>query len=468
MMPMQFLKEDEPLKRTMSYLIGNSWVQAPSFIPEIKGEEDVDVLLRHTSAQPQNNPVIVPANKWPKIINNPKFVIGDTSRGVQQAQLFLENHPIIFFDPPELFRYTMGNELIKYSLRGDKKLKSLFVNLLKKNDKENALKLADPIFRPFIERQWNTIFQDLKIDIGQISNEENSGHIEKAWLDPRVDESYVQYMLNIGNSAIKMPNSTIIPPVPPLMKSSNRAVVSRIVSSNNAASVACQYLSNESKTKYILPYFHLYMDSDIVENSTGNNINTALKILEDGLNKNTSQQFSGIAITVNGYDKLFESDHITKFKMLINDAIMIGNSHSIPTILPRSTYYGLPLLDYGIRGYSSMMNGSLKYSKGGFSDDPDDKFGKVYLIDQCVELKKRDVIDYIRKNGQFPTIPGLPLYPTSEELLHDKLYRLNWSKPRKLSCIEEAKRIRKAQEKGIVNPAKLYINNSSNKDLNRI
>ena len=60
----------------------------------------------------------------------------------------------------------------------------------------------------------------------------------------------------------------------------------------------------------------------------------------------------------------------------------------------------------------------------------------------------------------------MPRKPNS--LSNAKDFRINWSKPNRLCHIEEARRIREYNKKGIFNAAKLYFNRSDNNLLKNL
>ncbi len=462
-MQLEFLIRDQPAGLTKSFRVGDLTVPGPVFIPEVKGREDLDVILKFSRAIPKGNPILVPAHRWPQLIGNPRFSQGDPFNGIPPASQFLKNHPMIFYDPPELFRYTFSKILVSYALAGNRRAGTQFTNLLKKGERDKALAQIPDFFRPFVERQLPSIYSD--IGMKDHINKRTS-HVERAWLDPIVNEAYAPYIFEIASQAIKMPHSAIIPPVPPMMKSSDSAYLSRIISSNLGAAIACEYVSKDSGSKRVLPYYHMYIDAGILDSSQSNGITTALNVLEQGLARGGSH--CGVAITLNGYKKAFTEQLVPKLEMLITDVINIAHEHYLPVILPRSNSYGLYFTDLDIQGFSSLLNGGHTYVRGGAIKNPEDRFGKTYLIERCVELKRGEVIKYLEQHKEFPSVPGLPKRPSLEDLENPRNYRINWAKPMRLCGIEEARRVRVAKSKGNLNPAKLYLQRSSNNFLNNL
>ena len=213
-----FLLYDEPSGATTSFVVGNYVIQAPVFIPEIKKDEDLKVLLRFSSAIPKGNPILVPANRWIQLISNPAIGLKAPMSGLQPVDIFLQDHPIFSYDPPEMFRYSMGEEIVRYALQGDRIKGRLFNGHLRKGEACQAMDLIDPFFQPFVERQLPKIVKQLqkkhpKWRVPDVSRDKSPAHIDRAWLDERIDEAYPSYLYEIASQMQKMPNSVLIPPV---------------------------------------------------------------------------------------------------------------------------------------------------------------------------------------------------------------------------------------------------------------
>jgi len=469
-MQSKYLIYDPPSGATTSFIVGGMEIPAPSFIPEVKSREDVEALLRFPTALPKGNPIMVPANKWTTLVSHPLFRSGNYLKGIHPIGELVRNHPILFYDPPELFRYSLTNVFVSYALMANKGKVRRFNSSLRKGNEAEALDMVHPFFRPFIERQLYSLYNDLHLDIPE--GMEKTTHIERAWLDPRVDEGYTLYISDIVGQAIKMPYAAIIPPVPPLLKSSERTHASRIIASNVAASVICRIMSDEGgagtggSPSSILPYFHLYLHWDIVEDGQGNDITTVLHLLEDGLERG---DFAGVALTISGYGEAARAGKLRQLGVLVNEIVNMSHESHLPVILPRSGWYGLYMSDFEIQGFGSLLNGNEKYTKrGGGARDEYAKYGKIPLIDECRELKYREVIKYLKTHKEFPRVSGLPRRPTQEALEDAQEYRVSWAKPMRLIHAEEAKRMRNAKTRGIQTPAKMYFQRSTHPLLRNV
>jgi hypothetical protein len=459
-----FLIYDSPAGETTSFVAGNAIVQAPAYIPEIKGDEDIKALLRFSSVLPQGSPIIAPANRWTQLISNPLLGPKAPLGGLTPIDKFLPQHPIYFYDPPELFRYTFGEELVRYALKGEG-IKE-FNSHLKKNEMDEAIEMVPPFFRPFVQRQMTSILS--KLNITNEDSRKSPPHVEKAWLEDQIDEAYVPYIYDIAAEALRMPSAILIPPVPPLKKNSESTYVSRVVSSNRAASLICKDLSKKSEPNQgeemhaIYPYFHLCIDWNVTEDRQGIDAETIRNTLENGLDLGT---FAGVAVTITGYENAAKNRSLARIEHLINEIVNVSSQHVLPVILPRSGWFGLSLTDLEVQGFSSLLNGNYRYTPRGGGANTEDSYGKVPMIDACCDLKFHEVMEHLRKYKEFPSVAGLPRKPSKEELDSPALFRERFAKPMRLIHMEEAHRLRAAKLKGIQSPAKHYFAKSKNEYL---
>jgi len=447
-----YLVKDTPSKATKSFIIGNMRIPGPVFIPEIKSEEDIEVLLKYSQALNYHSPILVPASKWMKQIETPRFSNPDFSTNRINIIQLVKEHPILFYEPPELFRYAMGKQLLSYALSGNKSLLTKFKKGLMSGDEIQSLELVPRFFKPFLERQMNLVYNDLNIS-PIAEREKDQFRVERGWLHPIVAESYSEHMTSIVVDALKMPNSAIIPPVPPLLKSCEYTYLQRTLSANKLTNLLCEELS-DGRTKNLSSYFHLYLDSTLLQEGTGNNISTIIKLLDDGLDNGN---YCGVALTFTSYETMGSQGKSRKIETLINEIVNISHSHRLPVILPRSGWYGLYHTDQDIQGFGGLLNGKEKYQRGGGVKNRDDIFGKTPLIDYGVELTRREVISFINQHGEFPRVEGLPRKPDIGFIDDPLRYRINFSKAMRLVHAEEAKRVRDARIKGVQNPAQRYF-----------
>ncbi|MCM1566342.1 MAG: hypothetical protein NC238_10415 [Dehalobacter sp.] len=456
----QYLKIDEPLKRTTSFIVGNMEVPAPCFTPEVKGDEDVDVLLRYSRALNEHAPIIMPANRWSSIVTDKRFLISDILKNKISILELIAEHPILFMEPPEFFRYRLTKKFVTYALKGDRQKARKFNNILKSaviNDEEkvtSALSIIPEFYRPFIARQLESICQDSKIIPPKKLGKQDD--ISAGWLDESIDYSYPAHMSEIIADIAGVPNAAIIPTVPPILKSSENSIRDRVLSANRATSLLCKHMTAGRKVP-IRAYFHLYIDSDVLNDTERRNM--ALVILERGLDQGG---YCGVALTITDYE---DKDMLHKIESFVNEVANRCNEHMLPLILPRSGWYGLYLTDYGVQSFSCLLNGKREYVRGGGKVDEEYKYGLTPIIDRCRELRYNDAVAYANKNGGFQKIKYLPSTIDRAYLGDFNAYRMNVGKPCRLIHAEEARRIRQGKLKGDINPAKRYFARSEHQVL---
>jgi hypothetical protein len=270
--------------------------------------------------------------------------------------------------------------------------------------------------------------------------------------------------------ALKSPNATIIPPVPQLRKDTPESIKRRILSSNAATSRICYEMRRENKQ--ILPYFHLYIDLNIFDNDDQNNQNTAFSLLNAGITHgNNYNNYSGVTLTLVGYENAIKNYRSSQLRNFISEIVNICHEKtpSLPVILLRSSWYGLYFADYGVQAFSSLLNGNLKYSQGsGGTISPNNRFGRVPIIDLCIDADIDYVKNHLSELDEFPHVDGLPTIPQPEYFNDEALYRIKFSKPLRLIHIEEGRRIRKATLEGTINPSKHYFSKSQHTYLKNL
>jgi hypothetical protein len=198
----------------------------------------------------------------------------------------------------------------------------------------------------------------------------------------------------------------------------------------------------------------LYIDSSVLQDSQGNSLSTVVNLLDDGLN---SGNYCGVALTFTFFDQMASNGKMGKIETLVNEIVNVSHAYKLPVILPRSGWYGLYLTDYDIQAFGSLLNGKSVYIKGGGIKNTEDTFGKTPLIDHGIELSRKEVIDYVNKNGELPKVKGLPSRPDYGTIDNAIQYRIHFSKAMRLIHAEEANRVREARLKGTHNPAQRYF-----------
>ncbi len=429
------------------YVVGKKTVNAPSFIPEIGGLEDMEVILRFAiRALEEGTPILISSRNWKASVNNPRFITTSLFPSRMNLKQLIKRHPIIFYEPPELFRYSMPELILNHALNSRRKKE--FKRLLHQGKEDEAIKLVPEFYRPFVERQISSIYRTIL----KQSVKRSPPHVVDAWRDDDVKRAYFGYIFNILVEASKVPNSAVIPSVPPLLQSSYQDLLKTARLANLAALFASARLSSS------LPggvYYHLYVDWMCLRDYDFLPIITA--ILDTDLK---THDFCGVAVTLTGYEKAQEKGEFDRIESFINEIVNVSHQHNLPVILPRSKWEGLYLTDLGVQSFSSLLNGNRKYEYGGGIRSKEDQFGKVPLPNAAKEVRVADVKRIVSKYGGFPNILGLPVKPSSVAFNKPKLYRLEFAKPWRLSHSYEAKLVRDGLAKGVRNPAKMYLENS--------
>lgn len=446
------------------FVIGKNEHLAPSFIPEVKGPEDVHVLLSYSSFLDEANPIFVPAHRWSQLLTS--FSKTQTPEQMNVKE-FIKKHSIIYYEPPELFRYALPKNLVTYALKGDRSRARIFNKALRSGDEESAIATLPFFYRPFLKRQMISLYKDDEYATLPPSRQDERPRVDSGWYDPDIDQGYDSHITNLIVDAMKMPNATIIPTVPALMRSSDSTIIKQIRRINKLTELQCKRLSPISLVSKIIPYFHLYLDYGVIAGNSTQDYNTAIDILQRGLN---GGDYSGVAITLSGYKDVYNNGETKNLIRFVTDVVNIAEAQTppLPVIFPRSGWFGLRLTDKGIHGFGSLLNGNPRYMRGVVTS-AEDKFGKTAIIDVAKDFSLPDLIsNFLNPHGQVPSVAGLPNRPTQEALDNDKIFRKTFSKPLRLIHCEEARRIRKAQVQGVRNPAERYFEKSDHPLLQRV
>ena len=184
----------------------------------------------------------------------------------------------------------------------------------------------------------------------------------------------------------------------------------QVILTNRATAKLCN--DNVRNNRQIFPYFHLYVNSNVFDDDGDNNAGMVFDVLSKGItSQNEYNNYSGIAITFTDYEKIVKAHNFEQLKNLIVEIVNLGQSHFpyLPVLLPRSGWFGLYFTDLGIQAFSSLLNGNPKYSSGGGDIDEDDKFGKIPVIEKCIDVGINWVKRHLSDYDEFPRVEGLPI-----------------------------------------------------------
>lgn len=443
-------------------------ITAPSFSPEIKGPEDLHVVLQNLQALDDNTPIIVPGFTWENLWTQNTF-----SRYDREMKK-LHRHPQIYYEPPELFRYKMPKVLKTYALRRSRSKVRKFNSAFRDENYDEAIQELPKFFQPFMELQRESLIRAEDMEIPP-HLEDTDGKLVDGWRDQRADDGYQEYYRKIVEDASSTQNAHIVPPVPVIQASSDRYAIQRMHGSNIAMANMCA-TANQGFGNPVFSYYHVYADYKILR-STNNNDKKIYDKVQSALD---DHRFAGVALTMTGYENIWKNKHRTRVEDFVQGLSDLARNRQdpVPLILPRSNWYGLHLTDHGAHGYSSLFNGKERYTarSGGMpKDSPGLKYGKTALYGEAVELNLSDLDTYLQNNGgQTTQIDGLPSQPPRHNTRKSspkarfgqaRDFRIQFSKPRRLMHCEEAREMQEGLRRGQKRPARRYLERSEHPDL---
>lgn len=457
---------------------GTSFIETPTYLPEVKSDEDLEVILEHSDALDDGAPIIAPANKWHHIRSQSKFE--DLSTQIHQL---VRGRPILYREPVELYRYRRPQVLVSYGLRGDKGDSREFYELLEEEHFDEALDMLPTFIKPFVECQMERLLELRNIDIPE-RYQDTLQSATNAWTSDEVDEQWGEYFAEIVTNAQRSPNAGVLGPTPVITASSDENTIDRMTGANQAIVELCR----ESNAGYfgnpVYPYLHAYVDYSVLKPSSENDLRVVDAIrqeIKDRLDEAAytavgegGVSYRGIALTLSNLENAWESNYSHRVLRFVDDIVTIGRQFDLPTIVPRSGWFGLRLTDQGVQAFSSLLNGNESYQQRGADGGlpPKVKYGKTAFYDAAVHPGIDDAFEVLSDNeGAVHPVAGLPNEPPEfdeeadgwEDGVGDpEDYRQDFAKPRRLLHAQEAREIREEKRRGTANPARLYLRKSEN------
>lgn len=448
---------------------GSSGIFAPFYAPEVKGSEDFEVLLDARAALEPNNPVFVPGYRWKDLRSQPKF---KEARPIIRE--FVSNHPIAYYEPVDLLRYSRPRNLVTYAFQGSRRRARKFNERLRAGEFKAAIEMLPTFFQPFVERGFKRLLDATENapDPNLVSLPGNQGRIYEAWTDPRADRGYPDYFEQIVEDAAKSPNSLVIPPTPPILKSSGHNALGRTMGVNRYMRKLCGSVSSRWPENEITSYYHIYIDQRAVDTSLAVELLQRLETeLEEAASFEDEAGYTGVAVTISNYDRAWDSNRETTVEKFVNRVTNIARQNYLPLVLPRSGRYGLHLTDDGVHGFSSLMNGNPTYnqrSSGGISREA--MYGTVALYGEAVDVNIEDLIPILsRNNGRVHPIQGIPDSPPTFNPGQNGIdnifgpptdFRVKFGKRRRLVHVQEAREMKDGIKNGVTKPARRYLERS--------
>jgi hypothetical protein len=448
-------------------IAGAQHIETPTYSPEIASDEDLEVVLRYRDVLDEGAPILVPGYRWQEIRTKPKF------REVEpEIRDLIRNHSTLYYEPVELFRYRRPRKLVSHAFRGSQSKSREFYKKLRDDQYDTAIDLLPTFFQPFIEAQLEPLLE--RVDGATVPPrlEDTATKATEAWRDKRANSGYESYFAEIAKDAQRSPNSAVIPPVPPVQKSSEPNVISRVRGANIGMRTTVDVVNEARFGDPLRTYFHAYADYSILKSDTDVNedlLTMMRQELEDG-------DYAGLAVTLSNYQRAWDSGLSVRVESFINDIANIAMEKRLPFILPRSGWYGGYLTDHGAHVFSSLLNGNEKYNprSGGVSQEA--AYGTTPFYGDCLDLGVGDAFEALKNTGgQATHIPGLPDAPPrfneragewDDRLGGSTDYRKEFSKARRLLHAEEAREWRESIRRGrTATPARMYFKKSEHNDL---
>jgi hypothetical protein len=446
---------------------GQSGIQAPFYVPEIKGPEGLEALLYAHGALDDTNPITVPGYRWKDIRSKPTFK--DKKDEIKQL---ISQHPIYYYEPVELFRYTQPKNLVTYAFQGSRSSSREFYQRIRKGDIQKAVGMLPEFFQPFLEAQLERLIEKTSDATVPRSLNTKNEKIHEGWRDQRADQGFQSYFDYLVEDAVKQPDVSIIPPVPPILSSSGQDAISRTRGVNRYMTRLCESKTSSLSGNRVYSYFHIYLDQGVFKSNSRNN-KKIVSALEAELDE---YDYAGVALTISNYDRAWNNNLSTTLEKFVTAVTNISRDHDLPVVLPRSGWYGTHLTDFGVQAFSSLMNGNLEYTQratGGMGAEA--KYGTVPVYGHATEVNISKLESYLKQNGgQMHQIDQLPSSPPTfnpnassikQRFGSARDFRIEFGKPRRLTHVQESRELRHDKEAGVPQPARRYLERSNHPDL---
>jgi len=442
-------------------------IEAPFYTPEVSGPEGLQALLYAKEALEEQNPVIVPGHRWQDIRSKPRF------REVrEEIRELVTEHPIYYYEPVELFRYTRPQSLVTYAFRGDQGQSRAFYDKLREGQYDKAIHSLPTFFQPFVETQMKSLLESKEIDIPSKYESQSSGKVHEAWRDRRADSGFTKYFETLTNDAGNAPNATLIPPVPPVMKSTGQDVISRTLGFNSYMQQLAATKYNEASSGSVTSYLHFYIDQGVFEPENNDNDNRIKQTIRSELQNSA---YAGVALTISNIENVWTKGNEKSLERFITDVTSIARQEHLPVVMPRSGYYGMHLTDHGVQTFSNLMNGNMEYTRRGGGIDERSKYGTLPIYGAAMDVNAEQLDRVLSRNaGNVHDVPGVPSSPptynqsgSSYEAKFGKAnqFRIKFGKPRRMVHVKEAQELRDGIRRGTAQPARRYLERSQHPDL---
>ncbi len=300
--------------------------------------------------------------------------------------------------------------------------------------------------------------------------DENNTQDYAAWQEAATSGDFATFVDGLIRFVDGFGFDFFVTPVPPIDVSAPSSP-SHVNIYNNAAA---KILEKSKKKLYIL--YNLTLNSNVFT-KYNNEIIEDIKSYITEIFLNKDKFFHGLYVRIRGIDNLPDKKNYKDVRPLLLEFMAWLGSFSktfqLPVFLVRSGYYGFYGLEHGIQAFSDTTSGDLgdikDIRKGETHPKKERLYGKTLIIDDCVELTKKQLDSYIKDKGRLPRLPGIPDKPTDNQNKNPTEFRNHFSKPRRYATRrEEIKRLRNSIKKKEIDSIEQYISRCNNKDLKKL
>ncbi|MDZ5810056.1 hypothetical protein U4E84_01635 [Halorubrum sp. AD140] len=456
---------------------GTDHIQTPTYSPEIKSYEDLFVLLKYGKALDDGAPITVPGHSWRSIRSEPKF-----KDFTSQIESLVRDHPIIYREPVELFRYRRPQRLVSYGLAGGSSRS--FYKKLRNEEYDQAIEMLPEFFQPFLEAQMERLLEVKEYAIPERFDNTLRTATE-GWHDKRANKGWPNYFASIAKDAQKSPDAGVVPPVPPVTRGSSQQDIDRAMGANQGMVNTCREVNAGHFGSIVYPYLHVYADYSVLKDGTRNDRKILESVRQEIRDREAESSFTdignggisyyGVVLTLSGVSKAWDSGLSVRLERFVSELENVASSFDLPLLMSRTTWHGLYLTDYGVKTFSSLLNGNENYSQRGSGIGKEAKYGTTPFYGKALDLPISEAFTAIQnQGGSVHPISGLPDQPTSYDptasswegrVGTDKEYRVDFGKARRLVHAQEAREVREGRRRGTSKPAKQYLRRSEHNDF---
>lgn len=470
------MSERNPFKRTVSdgstlvRLGSHDGIETPIFAPEVKNwHYDLHVTLDHRELLDENNPILVPGWNWERLREKNSITQRTNEDGEEIGELEVkqleENHPLVWYEPPELYAFKGKTDILRaYLLNRDKDARSTFKNALLHGNVTTALEQVPRFARPFLRTNLDKVADDIDVPRPVDVEYDEPDSMADVWGELE-DDDYEGYFGTLAEEALHRQSSVVVPPVPILHEYDSELVTALCTANSKMATMTRE--DGEPRA-----FFHLYLHYTAFDDSV--ETDTASKALNVLMSEVKQHEFAGIAVTIYMGEEVFEASRRPRVDTFLRNLSSFAEEQRLPVILPRSEWLGLYACDFGIDGFSALYNGNWVYRSGGNLDSEIDKYGKTMSPGESRALKLVDDDESVVQkvsSGEFEPIEGLPTEPPEPPATYDPnteiqerfgssfYYRRKFGKPQKLNHLGEVREVRSGNP---VESARELLRNSEN------